>query len=279
VAGGGQVIIIKKKAKGHAHHGGAWKVAYADFVTAMMALFIVLWILSQTDEKTKQKLSEYFRTGVFSGAPSVLMGGTGLEDKGYIEGVNDALNVENRAMDVASKRIKEALARAVASNPDLKAIQQFVDVKVTDQGLLIQIIDGGKDMLFDLSSAELKPTLVQLLKTIAPILGSMGNQLQVHGHTDSRPFPRGSVRDNWGLSFERADAARRVLNESGVRPGQIVGVFAHADSSPYVPDDPKADANRRLAILAVMRGLEDVTARGQPVEQLMQKPARGGNGP
>ncbi len=259
---GARVIIITKKAKGHAHHGGAWKVAYADFVTAMMALFIVLWILSQTDQSTRQKLSEYFRTGMFSGAPSLVMGGTGVQDNGFLDAKGGVLQFEQRTLVNGADSVKEALVAAQKSDGAAAAALGQVEVEVTEQGLLIQILDGGEDFLFELSSAELKPRLKRLLEIIAPALGKLRNEIQVHGHTDARPFPSGANRTNWDLSFLRADAARRTLEGSGVRPGQIVGVFSHGSSTPYVKDDPFASRNRRLAILAVRRGAEDFVSRG-----------------
>jgi chemotaxis protein MotB len=266
--GNDQPIIIIKKVKGHGgHHGGAWKVAYADFVTAMMALFIVLWLLSQTDQSSREKISQYFRTGVMSGSTSVLNGGTGVEDKGFLDVSGTATAPEAQKLKDAEKTIRAQLAALKASDKDFAKLAGNVQVTVTDFGLLIQIMDGGDDLIFDLSSAALKPALVKILNALAPTLSKLDNQLQVHGHTDGRPFPAGSNRSNWGLSFERADSARGVLEKAGVRPGQITGVFAHGSNAPLVKD-PLAPANRRLAILAVRQGFEAAIAYGmlkQPV--------------
>jgi chemotaxis protein MotB len=263
VAAPTRIIYVKKKAKAHAHHGGAWKVAYADFVTAMMALFIVLWLLSQTNEEQREKLAEYFRTGVLSGAPSVLSGGNGIQNKGFLDvaGASDVSN-ENTELDRMALTVRSQLERAVKETPELQALAGQVKVSVTDDGLLIQILDGSEDLLFDLSSAELKPRLITLLKDLAPVLGRMPNKIQLHGHTDGRPFPAGSTRTNWQLSFDRADRARNVLESAGVRPGQISGVFAHGDQALYDAKNPFAPENRRLAILAVRRGKEQPASRG-----------------
>jgi chemotaxis protein MotB len=263
--GGGRVIVIKKKGKGHAaHHGGAWKVAYADFVTAMMAFFMVMWLLAQTDQTTRQQLSEYFRTGVFSGAPSVLNGGSGIQNKAYFDVVGQsAIQPESQAFERVAAAVRAAMQRSMAEDPALKRLAQQLKVSVTEEGLLIQILDGsGDDLLFDRSSSDLKPRLDQLLAAIAPILGRLDNKIQVHGHTDAKPFPAGSSRSNWNLSFERADAARLVLEKSGLRKGQIGGVFAHGSSALYNTKDPFAPENRRLAILAVRRGMETYAAQG-----------------
>jgi chemotaxis protein MotB len=265
--GGGRIIIIKKKGKGHAgHHGGAWKVAYADFVTAMMAFFMVMWLLAQTDQQTRQQLSEYFRTGVFSGAPSVLNGGSGIQNKGYFDVVGQSMmQPEQVAFERVAAAVRASMQRQAAEDARLKALTQQLKVSVTEEGLLIQILDGsGDDLLFDRSSSDLKPRLEELLALIAPVLGRLDNKIQVHGHTDAKPFPTGSNRSNWQLSFERADAARLVLEKSGLKKGQVGGVFAHGSSSLYNPQDPYAPENRRLAILAVRRGMEKVAAQGMP---------------
>jgi chemotaxis protein MotB len=258
---GARVIVITKKAKGHAHHGGAWKVAYADFVTAMMALFMVLWLLSQTDQVTKQKLSEYFRTGMFQGAPSVMMGGSGIQDNGFLDANAGVLQFEAKTLQSGADAITEALEGAKKTNSELSGLIKQVDIQVTEQGLMIQILDGGDDLLFDLSSAELKPKLKSLLSLIAPVLGKLKNQVQVHGHTDARPFPPGVVRSNWDLSYERANNARRELEAHGLQPGQVVGVFAHGSSTPYMKDDPFSSKNRRLTIMALRRTAVDSKTR------------------
>jgi chemotaxis protein MotB len=263
--GGGRVIIIKKKGKGHAaHHGGAWKVAYADFVTAMMAFFMVMWLLAQTDQQTRQQLSEYFRTGVFSGAPSVLNGGSGIQNKAYFDVVGQSsIQPEQANFERVAAAVRAAMQRTIAEDARLQALAKQLKVSVTEEGLLIQILDGsGDDLLFDRSSADLKPRLEELLATIAPILGRLDNKIQIHGHTDAKPFPAGSNRSNWQLSFERADAARLVLEKSGLKKGQVGGVFAHGSSALYNPKDAFAPENRRLAILAVRRGMETYAAQG-----------------
>jgi chemotaxis protein MotB len=266
--GGAKIVIVKKVVKGHAaHHGGAWKVAYADFVTAMMALFMVLWLLSQTDQETRTELSEYFRTGVFSGAPSILNGGSGIQNKAFFDVVGQShTQPEQVSFERVSLAVRAQLTQMAGEDPQVKQAGDQIKVSVTEEGLLIQILDGGQNLLFDSSSAELKPKLVEILARIAPVLARLDNQIQVHGHTDARPFPAGSGRSNWQLSFERADRARAVLEKSGLRTGQISGVFAHGATALMNPDEPFAPENRRLSILAVRRGMEKMAARGQPTD-------------
>ncbi|HMA95759.1 MAG TPA: flagellar motor protein MotB [Polyangiaceae bacterium] len=262
---GTKVIYITKKAKAvHAHHGGAWKVAYADFVTAMMALFMVLWLLAQTDQVTKQKLSEYFRTGMFQGAPSVLPGGTGILQNGFLDVSGGTLQLEQSALQTGLRSIKEALDDARRANSELEGLIEHMDIKLVDEGLLIQILDGGDELIFDLSSADLKPRLRQLLEVMAPVLEKLDNDIQLHGHTDARPFPAKVARNNWDLSYERASAARRELEEHGLTGTKIVGVFAHGSSMPYVKDDPWNPKNRRLAILALRATTSSTATRPAP---------------
>jgi len=179
----------------------------------------------------------------------------------------DATPSEDQRLHDAESHIRKQLAALEGNSKEFAALASHIQVTVTEFGLLVQIMDGGDDLIFDLSSAELKPPLVKILTELGPILAKLDNQLQVHGHTDGRPFPAGSTRSNWTLSFERADRARGVLEKSGVRAGQITGVFAHAENAPLVKD-VKAAANRRLAILAVRKGFESSLAYGmlkQPV--------------
>jgi len=246
------VIIIKKVKKGHGgHHGGAWKVAYADFVTAMMALFIVLWLLAQTDKELQKELSAYFRTGVFSGAPSILEGGSGMLDKGFVDVQPDAME---SSLQLNAEAITQVLQGVMAENADLKGMKDAVQVSVTPEGVLIAFTDNSSDLLFDLSSSELKPPLVKVLEGLTPMLTRIGYRIRIQGHTDARPFPPGSKRSNWSLSFERADQARRILELNGFPEDKLVGVFAHGASAPLNPGDPKAASNRRLSLLALPPG-------------------------
>ncbi len=245
---GTNVIIIKKKPKGHGAHSAAWKVAYADFVTAMMALFIVLWLLAQTDKELQKELSEYFRTGVFSGAPAILEGGSGLLDKGFVDVQPDSIEA---SVQINADAIKAAIQTVMLENPQVKGIGEVVQVSVTPDGLLIAFTDNSEDLLFDLSSSALKAPLIKVLEGITPMLIRTGYRIRIQGHTDARPFPPGSVRSNWSLSFERADQARRILELNGFPEEKLMGVFAHGASAPLDPKDPKAASNRRLSLLAL----------------------------
>ncbi len=271
-------IIIRKKKGGHGgHHGGAWKVAYADFVTAMMALFIVLWLLTQADAKMKKQLAQYFRDpGIFKNGQVMLdsqgvsAGTPALVDTGIPSAPGEA----NSAEDTAARKkaedhelhqealaITNAVAAAAAQDPSLSELTRQVQVKVTPLGLQIEIVDQDKGVLFDIASASLKPGLVKLLKKMAIVLAKLPNSLQVEGHTDARQFPSRSGSSNWDLSFERANNARLVLEASGLRKGQIERVLAYADTDLKVPSNPLADENRRLSILALRASADPKRAK------------------
>ena len=254
--GGTKVIIIKKKAKGHGgHHGGAWKVAYADFVTAMMALFIVLWLLTQTDESSKAALAQYFRTGTLPGGTLMLGAPAGsnppvpinIFDSGSQGGPS-----ADPGLDTLSRNIQKLLSDA-AKDPELEGLMKHIQIRETTEGTLIELLDGSDNFLFPVGKAELKKGAVEFLTKLAPMIGKLKNKLEIHGHTDARPFERGTKKSNWELSFERANEARRVLEQHGVPAGRVTGVQAFADSQLFNKADPLSPENRRLSILIMRR--------------------------
>jgi chemotaxis protein MotB len=265
-----QVVVKWKKKKGHGggHHGGAWKVAYADFITCMFALFLVLWLLTQADLKLRQELARYFRNA------GVQSGGSMLGDKLETAKTNQnkpleaALTIvqgageELEALRGQAKAIQEAIERSAGS--EFGSLKDHVKVEVTEEGLEIQIVDSGtsgnKGLLFDLSSAALKPELIALLKELAGHLKTLPNHIEIGGHTDARPYGAKAALSNWDLSFQRANNARTVLEQSGIRPNQILRISAYGSEKPLNAADPLADENRRLSILA----RREKTAKEQP---------------
>jgi chemotaxis protein MotB len=251
--GGTKVIIIKKKAKHAGHHGGAWKVAYADFVTAMMALFIVLWLLTQSDEASKEKLAQYFRTGMLPGGTLTLGTPAGsnppvainIFPSGSMGGPSLGTPERTLARDV------ELLLNGAKDDPDLEAVSNHVRVKVMNEGTMIELVDGGDGFLFPVGNSGLKPAAIKLLERLAPLLAKIHNKIEIHGHTDARAFDTSARKSNWDLSFDRANEARRVLESHGVPSGKIVAVQAHADSQLLNKKDPFAPENRRLSLLIV----------------------------
>lgn len=266
MSGNQPIIIVKKKVDGHGAHGAAWKVAYADFVTAMMALFMVLWLLSQTEETELKKLSEYFRTGVFSGAPAILEGGSGLLDQGFLE--ESARSPLEKLWTAANaEELREELAGIMSQNVDLKGFEDVVSVTAKAEGVQIEFRDTNEDVLFSLSSAKLQTGLTKILTALAPTLQAAGYRIRIEGHTDGRPFPKNAGRTNWDLSYERADEARKVLVESGLDETAVVGVYALGSSALLDPKNPEAAVNRRLTLLAIPK-------EGKPPEGKRRKKSK-----
>jgi chemotaxis protein MotB len=241
----------KKVEAAHGHHGGAWKVAYADFVTAMMALFMVMWLLASTDAATRKEISNYFRTGVLPEG-DLAMNHAAQFQPSVIEAAPSPPPPGEESLDErieTAKQIESRLERLAAIDADLAQVVRNVRIQVTDEGILIEAVDEGSGLLFDLASAKLNEPLERFLRALAPPVALVGRPIEINGHTDARPFPAGSRLSNWDLSYQRAAAAREILEASGVPPGQITGVFARGSSQLYVPQDPLAPQNRRLSIL------------------------------
>jgi chemotaxis protein MotB len=253
--------IVKKKGGGHGHHGGAWKVAYADFVTAMMALFMVLWLVASSDASSRAEMANYFRTGILPEG-DMSMGRASqfqpaiIEETGAPNQRDSKLDIESaaRAAGKAKKQaqaLKDAIAALAQTSPDLARLASAVTVKITEDGILIEATDqdDGPSMLFDVSSPELQPALTEFLRRLGPTLASVDGAIEIHGHTDARAFPPGAQRNNWTLSFDRAEKARRVLEGAGMPAGRVDRVIAHASTQLLVPDQPLAARNRRLSVL------------------------------
>jgi chemotaxis protein MotB len=265
-----RVVVRKRRTFAANNRIGVWKLAYADFVTAMMAFFMVMWLLTQADLKLRSQIAMYFRS------PGVLPGGAALTEELGIsrsrgprvigsEVIVVQSDTEERLLRGRADEIERAAKRAASVDPVLAPVAEHMTVKVAPAGLTIELVDKGAAVLFDVSSAELKPQVLEILRRIAPVLATLPHAIQIGGHTDARPFPPGAMKSNWQLAFERADAARRVLEASGMPPGQIESVLSFADSQPAVPENPMADENRRITILAVRRHPAPVPAAATPI--------------
>lgn len=306
----GKTIIIVKKVSGHGgHHGGAWKVAYADFVTAMMCLFLVLWLVNSASEPTRQRVASYFRKpGVFekgSGAPieigtsgilpdafappaegnaQVTVGekiyevnsqtgsvkdyfdpsrGKGKEPGGQqnISPKIPSSNTETEIEEIDARnlelQLEAAIEDTVASTTDLNGSERSsigaignIDVKIDQRGLLIEIMDTDSASMFGVGSAIVLPLAKEQLLKIADVLKQLPNPIDIEGHTDSRPYKGlNSVSyDNWNLSLDRANAARRVLEEAGFEKNKIARVAGYADQRLKVSNNPLDPSNRRITI-------------------------------
>lgn len=229
-----QIIIIKKKSGGHGgHHGGAWKVAYADFVTAMMALFIVLWLMNSTPD-VKKAVSGYFRD------PSSL----GKQSGTMTNGAGENLTITKESME----GLKEKLEQAVRKTPEFQKLKNNVEITITDEGLRIELLESDKGMFFESGSPVPTETGKDLLVQLAKQLGTMKNPLLVEGHTDSQRYEKDGYT-NWELSADRANAARRIMQVSGLQTAQVAQVRGFADQHLRLKDKPKDASNRRISII------------------------------
>jgi chemotaxis protein MotB len=241
------IIIIKRKAHKGGHHGGAWKVAYADFVTTMMALFIVLWAAGQ-DTSVRESIASYFRNPAIvpnsAKGAGVLPSHTGVVANADILANEPSPEREQRLLREAAEAIRGAIEKA----PDLRPLLAQVQITVTDDGLRIQMTEKDDSLFFEVGSAKVKPAMTRLLAIIGEAIGKIPNPVIVEGHTDARQYGQMRGYTNWELSADRANAARRVLEVEGLRPGQIARVVGFADHDLLVPDsmDPM---NRRVSVL------------------------------
>jgi chemotaxis protein MotB len=270
--------IIKKVIKkgGHGHHGGAWKLAYADFVTAMMAFFLLMWLLGTTDEKTKKGISDYFQdpykaTKVDKGLiPSLDQKNPTEIDKqaNKIDKLDEKSEKEDKAQ-LESLRIK--IEKMIKMNDKLDKMKDQIQLTITPEGLRIQIVDDKQTPMFKSGSAEAAPYIRGILKELAPVINQLPNKITVNGHTDSKPFPDASKKyTNWELSSERANAARHELNQAGYEEQKILRVSGLADSVPYNSKDALDPINRRISIIVMNKKAEQ-----QLMEDLGNKPNPG----
>ena len=241
-------IIIKKIiAGGHGAHGGAWKVAYADFVTAMMALFIVLWILGQ-DDSVKENIQHYFNDPIgFAGGkgPSVIDGNGNKI-------ISPKILTDLQQKDVERQRLED-MGEDLISNLKTQDFKELIDnivVEVTDEGLRIEIMESNNDAFFEVGTAALKGSAKKILTTIGKQITQLKNKIVVEGHTDSRPFPNGpNGYSNYELSADRANSARRVLIESGLASNQVDEIRGYADNRLRDANNPFDIVNRRISII------------------------------
>ena len=276
-----QPIIIKRVKKGgHAVHGGAWKIAYADFVTAMMAFFLLMWLLGSTTDGDKKGIADYFQSplkiamagGSGSGdSNSVLKGGgesltstVGQVKKGDVEAVKNTINLHKlkaeqvRAEIARLEDLKQQIQQKIASNDALKSVSSQIRLDMTRDGLRIQIVDDQNRPMFASGSAVIAPYMKDLLRAIGSVLIEVPNRLTLEGHTDAEPFPGGDRGySNWELSADRANASRRELLAGGLTDDRVLRVQGLASSQPFDEKDPLAPTNRRISIIVMNRDAED----------------------
>jgi len=227
-------IIIKKKVNHGGHHGGAWKVAYADFVTAMMALFIVLWLMNSS-KQIQEAVGGYFKdpTGTARQVGSDMVGA----------GENFIVSKDNM------EQLKEQLQKAIKEVPKFDKLKNQIDMTVTNEGLRIELTETEAGTFFDSGSPKISTDGGGMLVLLAQELGKLPNKLALEGHTDSKPYAEGSNYSNWELSADRANAARWLMQREGIRSDQITQVRGFADQRLRKPEEPLDPSNRRISLI------------------------------
>jgi chemotaxis protein MotB len=248
------IIILKKKSGHGGHHGGAWKVAYADFVTAMMALFIVLWLLNSS-KKVQEAVGGYFKdpTGTSKKVGSNMVGA----------GENFVLTRDNMP------KLKQQLQQAMQQMSDFEKLKSHIEMTVTTEGLRIELSESASGTFFDSGSAKLNDDGRAMLVTLAQELGKLPNKLSIEGHTDSQPYSESATYSNWELSADRANAARRIIQANGIRPDQVTQIRGFADQRLRKPESPIDPSNRRISIIVqyILKTNDDSDAKpGAPGE-------------
>jgi chemotaxis protein MotB len=281
-----QPIIVKRvKKSGHAAHGGAWKIAYADFVTAMMAFFLMMWLLGSTTEGDRKGIAAYFNTplkvallggGSGSGdASSLIRGGgedlsrtAGQVRQGDVAARQSTINLQalkseqTRAERARLAQLKEDLQRKIDGSR-IEGLRDQVQLDMVRDGLRIQIVDAGNRPMFASGSSSVQPYMRDLLREIGAILTEVPNRLTLEGHTDATPFGvAGQGYTNWELSADRANASRRELLAGGLPEDRVLRVQGLAASSPFDRNDPFAPVNRRISVIVMNRDAEERFYRG-----------------
>jgi chemotaxis protein MotB len=297
-------IVIKrvKKVVG-GHHGGAWKIAYADFVTAMMAFFLLMWLLGSTAKGDLDGIAEYFKTplkvamqgGSGSGDSSSIIKGGGQDltrKAGQVRKTSEpqdkrtinleAAKAELERQEVAKlKQLRARLEQAIDANPSLKQFKRQLLIDMTTEGLRIQIVDEKNRPMFDLAGAELKPYTKEILREIAHVLNDVQNRISLSGHTDAAQYSSGERGySNWELSADRANASRRELILGGLNGGKMLRVVGLSSSVLFNRNDPLDPINRRISIIVLNKKTEEAITRdegrlevqeGQDVAQALNK--------
>ena len=236
-----QPIIVIKKKGGHAgHHGGAWKVAYADFVTALMSLFIVLWLMNQS-EQIKKAVAGYFNDP--KGTGSLL--GTTMSGTGNSTATAAAQDKNLQQLE----ELKQKLEQEIQARKELEKLNKQIEITITSEGLRIELLEDKNGTFYQSGSASLSASGQELLALLAAELKTLPNQLLIEGHTDAAPYSPNADYSNWELSADRANSARRLLQADGVRGDQVTQVRAYADQFLRVKNNPYDPSNRRITIL------------------------------
>lgn len=262
-----QPIIIKRKkvVQGDGHHGGAWKVAYADFVTAMMAFFLLMWLLNATTEEQRKGIADYFNptipvSRISGGGSDGLNGSSMFTEDTYAKmgtGGTRAVTIDTpkkegstTAADASAEEVAENLQNLQAElSEEAKQLSEHLMIKMSPEGMVLEIIDSDSSPLFMVGSSNPTPLLQKLLTSISGSLDAFRNDIKIVGHTDSLQYRLDANYDNWNLSTDRANMIRKLLLEEGMMPSRLKEVSGRADTDPLAPNDPSASQNRRISIV------------------------------
>ncbi|WP_431221937.1 flagellar motor protein MotB [Serratia sp. L9] len=260
------VLVRKRKAHHAAHHGGSWKIAYADFMTAMMAFFLVMWLLAIASPQELTQIAEYFRTplkvaltsGDKSSSESSPIPGGGddpTQQDGLVKKQVDS--PEKRAEELRLNKLREKLDELIESDPRLKALRPHLLINMMDEGLRIQIIDSQNRPMFKTGSAQVESYMRDILRAIAPILNDLPNKISLAGHTDDLPYATGErYYSNWELSADRANASRRELIGGGLAEGKVLRVVGMASTMSLKQHGADDAINRRITILVLNKATQ-----------------------
>lgn len=265
-------IIIKKVKKGHeGHHGGSWKVAYADFVTAMMAFFLLLWLITMVSPEKRAALSEYFKHfSIFekAGQSFMMEGQQALMQKGE---ERKTFDFGDGKAALSPEDLKEKLKKAIEEK--LRALKDQMIVDIFEGGVRIQLVDLEGKSMFQPGSAQLSPSAREILKIVSENIKDLPNRIAVEGHTDASPLKAGRIT-NWELSTDRASSARRELEANGIDPVRIARVVGYADTELLIKNNPNDPRNRRISIILLQSKVEQPPKVQEPVQPPTQSPAQ-----
>lgn len=254
------IIVRKRKGHKHAHHGGSWKIAYADFMTAMMAFFLVMWLLANSTPQQRQQIAEYFQTPLkvslhggekISLSDSTIPGGGDDFVKQDGEVLRKTLSkLDSQKSQYNLKRAKEKLDAMLLNDPRLKEFKNNISLTLTDDGLLVQVFDTKERPMFRSGSSTLEFYMRDILSALGQVFNDLPNRISLTGHTDSVPYSgQGKAYSNWELSSDRANASRRTLVAAGLRPEKFIRVIGAADEMRLPDVEPHHPSNRRISIL------------------------------
>jgi len=262
------IIIIKKKGGHGGHHGGAWKVAYADFVTAMMSLFIVLWLMNSTPKVVQEEIAGYFND------PKGTATKKGSDGKPIPKEIPKETKEQKEAADKKEMAdLKLDLTKAIDKIALLNKVKKQIEISVTDEGLRIELVEDQKGTFFEVGSPRPTPMLANILKVLAQQLKTLPNHVSIEGYTDAQPYTNGSTYGNWELSTDRANVARRQMQDDGLRLDQVSQVRGFGDQRLHVPSNPFDPANRRVSLV-----VQNLEAGQKPTVQVADLAKQMGSG-